>query len=162
MTTYSILRVVLYGAGLRPFETGSSHPGSVGRDKTEQARCGCAGCARLWRTFPDDGAMTTDEQETRPYGPVSVTRGSLSLEQVRRRGPLATETHDFRRAFPVRDACRIQTCDLLIRSQMLYSAELRRHSGPIGTLCLSSYSAVSFATNFFSWILAFLPESLRR
>ena len=29
-----------------------------------------------------------------------------------------------------RDACRIQTCDLLIRSQMLYSAELRRHSRP--------------------------------
>ena len=31
-----------------------------------------------------------------------------------------------------RDACRIQTCDLLIRSQMLYSAELRRRPPVIG------------------------------
>ena len=27
----------------------------------------------------------------------------------------------------VRDSCRIQTCNLLIRSQMLYSVELRSH-----------------------------------
>ena len=30
-------------------------------------------------------------------------------------------------ALKICDACRIQTCDLLIRSQTLYSAELRRH-----------------------------------
>ena len=29
--------------------------------------------------------------------------------------------------FPFGDSCRIQTCNLLIRSQMLYSVELRSH-----------------------------------
>ena len=52
-----------------------------------------------------------------------------------------------------RDACRIQTCDLLIRSQMLYSAELRRQVnrdepgvmllGRLYTLCLLDASLLS-------------------
>ena len=36
------------------------------------------------------------------------------------------------------DSCRIQTCNLLIRSQMLYSVELRSHLGALGYLFLES------------------------
>ena len=63
-----------------------------------------------------------------------------------------------------RDACRIQTCDLLIRSQMLYSAELRRHCLTGGPVCYSAAAAVSsFATvRLASLMRAFLPARLRR
>ena len=66
-------------------------------------------------------------------------------------------------ACSLRDACRIQTCDLLIRSQMLYSAELRRQN-PTGepVLCYSA-EAVSFVRlRFASLMRAFLPARLRR
>lgn len=36
------------------------------------------------------------------------------------------------------DSCRIQTCNLLIRSQMLYSVELRSHLVALGYLFLES------------------------
>ncbi len=63
-----------------------------------------------------------------------------------------------------RDACRIQTCDLLIRSQMLYSAELRRHCLTGGPVCYSAAAAVSsFATvRLASLMRAFLPARSRR
>ena len=38
-----------------------------------------------------------------------------------------------------RDSDRIQTCNLLIRSQMLYSVELRNHS-----FCLTGAKVVTF------------------
>ena len=54
------------------------------RGSLEQARCRCAGCARLRRTFPDGGAMTTDEQETDvPKGSVLLVWKRGSLEQAR-------------------------------------------------------------------------------
>ena len=38
----------------------------------------------------------------------------------------------------LRDSCRIQTCNLLIRSQMLYSVELRSHLLFLRSLSLKS------------------------
>ena len=76
------------------------------------------------------------------------------------------------------DPYRIQTCNLLIRSKMLYSVELR---GLLGSLAasiflflsvesvLTGYSAAAMdapssfrIATFFSLILAFLPESFLR
>ena len=57
---------------------------------------------------------------------------------------------------PKSDPHRIQTCNLLIRSQMLYSVELGDQSS-------YSASASFLATlNLRSLILAFLPDRLRR
>ena len=58
------------------------------------------------------------------------------------------------------DACRIQTYDLLIRSQMLYSAELRRqsHTGePVLYYCSTSFRMPRLA----SLMRAFLPARAR-
>ena len=52
------------------------------------------------------------------------------------------------------DSYRIQTCNLLIRSQMLYSVELRSRD--------IDYSAEAETVNFFSLMRAFLPVSSRR
>ena len=69
----------------------------------------------------------------------------------------------FRRAFAAGlhldsagDSYRIQTCNLLIRSQMLYSVELRSR---YRTNRIIIYASSDFTANLFSWILAFLPES---
>ena len=53
-----------------------------------------------------------------------------------------------RRVFFVCDSCRIQTCNLLIRSQMLYSVELRSHLCVSG--CLSLESGCKDTTFFIS------------
>lgn len=55
------------------------------------------------------------------------------------------------------DSYRIQTCNLLIRSQVLYSVELRSRPGRNPYMSYSDLPA-----NFFSLILAFLPESFLR
>ena len=62
------------------------------------------------------------------------------------------------------DSYRIQTCNLLIRSQMLYSVELTsqvRMRYIRQSLYKENYSSV-FPENFFSRIRAFLPARLRR
>lgn len=57
---------------------------------------------------------------------------------------------------PLRDPDRIQTCNLLIRSQMLYSVKLRGHG------CQASAVAGLSSTTRLSFIRAFLPVSLRK
>ncbi len=58
------------------------------------------------------------------------------------------------------DACRIQTYDLLIRSQMLYSAELRRQSHT-GEPVLYYYSTSFIRPRLASLMRAFLPARAR-
>ena len=58
------------------------------------------------------------------------------------------------------DACRIQTYDLLIRSQMLYSAELRRQSYT-GEPVLYYYSTSFRMPRLASLMRAFLPARAR-
>ena len=58
------------------------------------------------------------------------------------------------------DACRIQTYDLLIRSQMLYSAELRRQSHT-GEPVLYYYSTSFTRPRLASLMRAFLPARAR-
>ncbi len=58
------------------------------------------------------------------------------------------------------DACRIQTYDLLIRSQMLYSAELRRQSHT-GEPVLYYYSTSFRMPRLASLMRAFLPARAR-
>ena len=58
------------------------------------------------------------------------------------------------------DACRIQTYDLLIRSQMLYSAELRRQSYT-GEPVLYYYSTSFIRPRLASLMRAFLPARAR-
>ena len=58
-------------------------------------------------------------------------RAVWGLPPVRARSCWANTKNPATMLRGFRDACRIQTCDLLIRSQMLYSAELRRHYQPV-------------------------------
>ena len=53
---------------------------------------------------------------------------------------------------PLRDSCRIQTCNLLIRSQMLYSVELRSRRSSFEFVCKSTSFRVTgqiFLRTFF-------------
>ena len=59
----------------------------------------------------------------------------------------------------LRDSDRIQTCNLLIRSQMLYSVELR---SLVSCLRLQRYAYFLFPPNFFRYFFVFSSKNIRK
>ena len=88
----------------------------------------CAGGGRPGRcSRPGGGGVRKEEQGASGGGDMGTGKSGKGYGVV---GKGARGGYKKGRTFPFSlrgDSCRIQTCNLLIRSQMLYSVELRSH-----------------------------------